>query len=100
MDAATQNSFPTGNTAADMIELSGVSTLSAGSHTIEFRISGSGSAKAAFSADDFFVNLLSPEETEPVPATETLGLLLLGLLVAAMGSAFLTRRSALRKQKV
>ena len=60
-EAGFVNIFPTGSTPADMYEFSALTDLSAGPHTIEYRISGSGIARAAFSVDDLFVTQVLPE---------------------------------------
>lgn len=60
-EAGFVNIFPHGSTTADMYEFSAVTNLSAGSHTIEYRISGSGIARAALSVDDLFVTIVLPD---------------------------------------
>jgi hypothetical protein len=52
------NSIPIGTTPADMYEFSKVTTLTAGTHTVEFRISGSGTAIHDMSFDDAFITLV------------------------------------------
>ena len=49
------NNFPTGSTPSDMFEFSSQFNATGGATLIEFRISGSGTARAGISADDFFV---------------------------------------------
>jgi hypothetical protein len=60
-EAGFVNKFPNGSTPADIYEFSAVTNLSAGPHTIEHKISGSGIARAAFSVDDLFVTIVMPD---------------------------------------
>lgn len=55
------NNFPTGATPADMFEFSSRFSSSGGLTTIEYRISGSGTARAGISVDDFFLVQQMPE---------------------------------------
>jgi hypothetical protein len=82
------NNFPTGSTPADMFEFSSNAFFSAGLHTVEFRISGSGTSRAGISVDDFFLNA---PDTPQVPAPATL--LRLGRGLAGAGLARSLRRN-------
>lgn len=82
------NNFTTGTTPADMAEFSADAFFSAGLHTVEFGISGSGTSRAGISVDDFFLD--APDGPKvPAPAA----LLLLGMGLAGAGLARRLRRS-------
>jgi hypothetical protein len=54
------NNFPITTTAAEMVEVTSNFSSAGGPTTIEFDISGSGTARAGISVDDFFVAVPEP----------------------------------------
>ena len=74
------NNFPTGSTPADMYEFAIDFAAVAGSHQIEYRISGSGTSRAGISVDDFY---LIGAGSVPEPGT----LALLGLSLAGLAAS-------------
>jgi PEP-CTERM motif len=81
------NNFPITTTAAEMVEVTSNFSSAGGPTTIEFDISGSGTARAGISVDDFFVAV-------PEPSTWTM--MLLGFAGLGFAGYRQTRRAKLQ----
>jgi hypothetical protein len=79
------SNFPITTTAAEMVEVTSRFSSAGGPTTIEFDISGSGTARAGISADDFFV---------VVPEPSTWAMMLLGFAGLGFAGYRATRSSA------